>query len=291
VQRGDWAKAIESVEADAAARLIEKPVANRWRALLKTALAQERSEKDARGALALAKDALDLAPGLVPAAVIAARMAAATGDVRRASRMLEQAWRESPHPDLAYAYLNLRPGDSAADRLTRARTLQRAAPNDPESALTLARAALEAKDFETARAAITSLSHADGGLGRPTARACLLMWEIEEAAGDETAARAWLARAARAPRDRAWVAEGIISDRWAPASPDGRLDAFVWRTPDERFAEEAPLPPPPEPAAVPSPPPPATIEAKTARPAPRRAATPMGLTNAPDDPGPARLGE
>ncbi len=48
--------------------------------------------------------------------------------------------------------------------------------------------------------------------------------------------REWLARAARAPRDKAWVADGVISDRWSPVSPSGTLDAFVWRTPDERLA-------------------------------------------------------
>ena len=72
--------------------------------------------------------------------------------------------------------------------------------------------------------------------GRPTRRACLLMADIEEADGHQGAVREWLGRAARAPRDKAWVAEGVISDRWAPVSPSGALDAFVWRTPDERFA-------------------------------------------------------
>ena len=38
-------------------------------------------------------------------------------------------------------------------------------------------------------------------------------------------------------RDKAWVADGVISDRWAPVSPSGTLDGFVWRTPDERLAE------------------------------------------------------
>jgi HemY protein len=56
--------------------------------------------------------------------------------------------------------------------------------------------------------------------------------------------REWLARASRAPHDPAWIADGIISDVWAPASPSGKLDAFVWRTPDERLS--APSEPPPE---------------------------------------------
>ena len=62
------------------------------------------------------------------------------------------------------------------------------------------------------------------------------MADIEETEGNHGAVREWLGRAARAPRDKAWVADGVISDRWAPVSPSGTLDGFVWRTPDERLA-------------------------------------------------------
>ena len=37
--RGDWADALAAVEANAHGRLIDRPTANRWRAVLKTALA------------------------------------------------------------------------------------------------------------------------------------------------------------------------------------------------------------------------------------------------------------
>ena len=72
------------------------------------------------------------------------------------------------------------------------------------------------------------------------------MADIEEAEGNHGAVREWLGRAARAPHDKAWVADGVISDRWAPVSPSGTLDGFVWRTPDERIAApaESAAPPP-----------------------------------------------
>ena len=91
--------------------------------------------------------------------------------------------------------------------------------------------------------AVAPLLASDSPDGRPTRRVCLLMADIEEAEGHQGAVREWLGRAARAPRDKAWVADGFISDRWAPVSPSGALDAFVWRTPDERIA--APGEPPP----------------------------------------------
>jgi HemY protein len=240
--RSDWAGALAAVEANAAAKLIDKAAANRLRAVLKTAIALERAEREPQAALALAQEATRLAPGLVPAAALNGRLTAAAGDYRRSARILETAYEKTPHPDLAAAYLRMRPGDSAADRLVRARSLARLVPNDPESRLTIGRAALEARDFTGARAAIAPLLDADAPSGRPSVRVCLLMADLEETEGAPGAVREWLARAARAPRDRAWIADGFVSDRWAPISPTGKLDAFVWRTPEERLsAPEGPL--------------------------------------------------
>ncbi len=304
---GDWAGALAIVESNAAAKLIDKPTANRWRAVLKTAMAQEMADRDAKDALALAQEACALAPGLIPAAALCGRLTAANGDYRRASKILEAAYRLTPHPDLASAYLRMRHGDSAADRLARARALARLAPFDLESQITVGRAALEARHLDAARAALAPLLAPSAPNGRPTARTCLLMADIEEAAGAEGAVREWLARAARAPRDRAWVADGVISDRWAPVSPSGALDAFVWRTPEERLSAPEPSPAPsPSSAATPavltasSPvvaaePSPAVAPDVTPAPKPeppRGAGTIVLLpSSAPDDPGPLSDGE
>ena len=129
-EHGDWAGALAIVESNAAAKLIDKPTATRWRAALKTAMAEQAAERDPKSALALAQEALALAPTLVPAAALAGRLLAANGDLRRAGKVLESAWRRVAHPDLAAAYLRLRRGDSAADRLARAKTLARIAPHD-----------------------------------------------------------------------------------------------------------------------------------------------------------------
>ena len=301
-RRGDWAGALATVDANAAARLIDKPTANRWRAVIKTAMAEAAMERDPKQALALAQEACRLAPTLVPAAAICGRLTAQAGDIRRANRILETAYAQTPHPDLAAAYTRVRHGDSPADRLARARALARVAPSDPESLLTVGRAALEAHDGAAARAAIAPLIASDSPFGRPTRRVCLLMADIEEADGHQGAVREWLGRAARAPRDKAWVADGVISDRWAPVSPAGVVDAFVWRTPDERFALPAePLEPepPPEVEAIAAPAPipalaPRAIEPERHSPAQSPAVVPAPRTGviidpasmAPDDPGP-----
>ena len=160
--------------------------------------------------------------------------------------------------------------------------------------------------MSAARAAIAPLIASDSSNGRPTRRVCLLMADIEETEGNHGAVREWLGRAARAPRDKAWVADGVISDRWAPVSPSGTLDGFVWRTPDERIAapaESAATPPPPPPAeaiaapvAAPAitPAPEATVleprsepsQALNVVPAPRTGVIIDPASMAPDDPGP-----
>ena len=258
----DWARALATLETNLARRSIDKPTARRQRAVLQTAIALDLPAQDAAEALRLSKEAAELAPDLAPAAALAARLLARRGDLRKAARLIEASWKVSPHPDLASAYLDLRPGDSMQDRLARARTIAKILPQDPESALCLARAAMEARDFALARATMQPL--VEGG-ARPTARMCLLMADLEEMdGGAQGKLREWLSRASRAPRDKTWVADGVASDVWSPVSPvSGKLDAFRWQAPAERLSapvepvprDADPAPPPaldPEPIAPPA---------------------------------------
>src|SRR6185437_8988453 len=93
-------------------------------------------------------------------------------------------------------------------------------------ALAVARAALDAREFATARAALAP------HLSAPTRRVATLMAEIEETEhGDEGRVREWMMRAMRASGDPVWTADGVVSDRWLPVSPNGRLDGFEWKVP------------------------------------------------------------
>ena len=252
----DWPRALAALEANLAQRSIDKPTARRQRAVLQTAIALELPAQESAEALRLSRDAAELAPDLVPAAALAARLLSARGELRKAARLIEASWKAQPHPDLASAYLDLRPGDSTKDRLARARTLAKFAPDDPESALCVAQAAMEARDFALARATLQPLI--EGGT-RPTARICLLMAELEEMdGGAEGKVREWLGRASRAPRDKTWVADGVACDVWAPVSPiTGKLDAFRWEAPAERLSapvEPMPVDPEAEPVLETTPP-------------------------------------
>jgi HemY protein len=223
---GDWEAALKTLAVNADARIVDRDRARRLRAVLLTARAMELESGEPDEARNLALEANRLAPDLVPAALVAGRLLSRDGDVRRASRLLETAWKAAPHPDLAEAYGSVRPGDSVRDRLKRARQLGELRANHPEGSLAIARAAIDAHEWQAARTALEGLVRAE-----PSERVCLLMAEIEEGEhGDQGRVRAWLTRAVHAPRDPAWTADGQVFHRWAPVSPvTGRVDAFEWK--------------------------------------------------------------
>ena len=227
---GQWGAALRAVERRASLGIADRGETRRQRAVLHAADALAKDEHgDPDAALAAAQEAVRLAPDLVPGVVVAARLLSRRGDLKKAARIVETAWRRAPHPDLAGAYLNLRPGDSAADRLARADTLARLSSWAPEARLAIARTGIEARQLDRARDALKPLLD-----DRPTVRTCLMAAELEQAEGRTGGTREWLARAARAPHDKAWVADGVVSDHWAPVSPvSGRLDAFEWRVPPD----------------------------------------------------------
>jgi HemY protein len=298
----DWTGALAVLENNRKSGVLDRETYRRQRAVLLTAraLSAEDGERDAARGLAL--DAVKLAPDLVPAAALAGRLLAEVGETRKAGKIVEAAWKQNPHPDLAEAYAHVRLSDSARDRLARIERLAREPAGHPEGALAVARAALDAREFATARAALAPLTAA------PPQRVAVLMAELEKLEhNDEGRAREWMARALRAARDPAWTADGFVSDRWLPVSPvTGRLDAFQWRVPlaelgapveMEAGAASVLIDAPREPREVVSPPlnaaEPVVPEPAAPPPVPMPAARParpvppiIPLAHVPDDPGP-----
>jgi HemY protein len=317
---GDWLGALEALERNRKGGLVRPDAYRRQRAVLLTAQALALRDSDPQVASALAQDAARLRPDLVPATALAGRLLAEAGEHRKASRILETGWRRSPHPDIASAYADLVPGASARDRLARVRQLSRLVDTDPESALAVATAALEANEFAEARASLAPL------LTEPTRRVATLMARIEAAEnGDTGRVREWMARAVHAALDPAWTADGVIAETWMAVSPvTGRLDAFQWRVPVADLTPRGPLidempvvspepasqplPPIPEektiieapaqPASAPAAPQAASAPAAPLPPVPARALEPRPVlklngpkgrvpARLPDDPGPA----
>lgn len=244
---GDWQGAMNTLSIARMNGHVDGESANRRRAVLLTAEARDLETGNPDKALSLANEALRLAPSLVPAAEIAGRILASKGETRQASRLVARTWKLSPHPDLAVVYAFAKPGEAPRERLKRVKYLASLVPGDIEGPIAVADAAIDAHDWQEARDALAP--HLED---RPPARICTLMARIEAGElGDRGREREWLSRALRAPRDRAWIADGYVSDRWLPVSPvTGAVDAFEWKAPvdaigrgDDTFViEERPAP-------------------------------------------------
>lgn len=312
--QSDWSGALTILDNNLASGLVDKAAYRRQRGVLLTARALELENRDRDLSRESITEAVKLAPTLVPAAALASKYLSEAHQIRRSMQIVETAWLAQPHPDLADAYAHVKLGDSARQRLVRIETLAAKAPGHLESALAIARAAIDASEFARAREALAAFTAA------PTQRVAMLMAEIERTEhGDAGRARAWTLRAVRALHDPVWTADGYVSDRWRPVSPvTGRLDAFQWQAPlaslpsgKTVLVEAEPMPeakpavviteklPAPAPDDVPvttaEPPPPAEPEAVAPSPIfrPRqdieKAAVPIvpiiPIVRAPDDPG------
>lgn len=225
--RGDWTGALAILDRNVASGRIDKALYRRQRGVLLTARALELEKSDRNLSRQTVMEAVKFAPTLVPAVVLASKYLSEANQMRRAMRIIETAWLAQPHPDLADAYAHVMPGDSALQRLARVEKLSERAPGHPESAMAIARAALDASEFARARDALEPL------IAAPTQRVAMLMAEIEHSEhGDSGRARVWTLRAVRALHDPVWTADGYVSDHWRPVSPvTGRVDAFQWQTP------------------------------------------------------------
>jgi HemY protein len=188
-------------------------------------------------ALDFTRQAHKLWHGLVPAAVLMARLYGDTGKRDRAVTAIEECWAENPHPRLLEIHEALSEGTEPGTRLFAAKKLAQFNRDHPESHIAVARAALDAEAWEDARRHL----EAAGG-NAPNARVCRYMSELEEREGHADAARDWLDRASRADPDSAWVCE-ICNDstpEWELSC--GHCGGFLtrqWRVPD-RIARLAP---------------------------------------------------
>jgi HemY protein len=246
---GRWNDAMTTVGDMARAKLIDRETATRRRAILfHQQAAEERAKGRPQEALRLAQKAHGMLPSLAPITVQAAEMAEQVDKPRPARKMLETSWKARPHPALAKAYLALVKDASPAERFKTVQRLYALQPNQLEGELALAEAAIAAKQWQPARAALERALRLE-----PTASVYRLLAELEQAdGGDSEKARAWLAKAVDAPPDPAWICEstGEVRAGWSPFGPDGRFDSLRWGSPPKivpllREGAAAELIPPP----------------------------------------------
>jgi HemY protein len=188
-----------------------------------------------RDAIRLAAKAQAQAPGFAPAAVRYAELLAAAGSPRRARKILETAWRVTPHPDIAAAYGALFADERPLQRVKRFETLAAQNRDHPESHIALAAAALKARLWGEARRHLAAIGGKEDNAA-PSPRICRLMAELEEAENNDLpAARMWLARAGTTlAQDPLYICSacGNEAAAWTSLCPHCRgFDAIEWRLP------------------------------------------------------------
>lgn len=238
---GAWPQARETLDRAVQTKLITKVERTRRRAILAYAEACQALEQGAETqALASAQTALKGAPDLTPAAILAAKLLAQSGKPDKAARLLEKAWAQTPHPDLAVAYAALVPNETAAQRVVRMRRLIAANPEHMESRLLGAEAALAAGEIARARELLNPLSGSDA-----SQRVCTLMAQLAQTQGmGAPEAQKWLARVPLATPDPAWHCQacGKPAPTWRMQCPScGEFDSIKWRTGGPSHQQEAGL--------------------------------------------------
>ncbi|MDD9718130.1 heme biosynthesis HemY N-terminal domain-containing protein [Dinoroseobacter sp. PD6] len=235
LQAGDenWAGARKTLAAKLKSGDLPRDVHKRRDAVLaysEAADAVEAGKMDK--AEAHANEANRLAPGLVPSAALAARMAIRAGKQRQATKLLRKAWELNPHPELAAAYAEIVPDETAAARIKRFEALVKPNPNHDESRLLMAELFIAAEDFPAARKAMGDLYET-----KPNARSLTIMAAVERGEGsDDAIVRAWLAKAVTASRGPQWTCENCnnIHASWTPVCGNcGAFDSLSWVEPPE----------------------------------------------------------
>lgn len=230
-ESSDWSGARATLGAKLKAGELPRDVYRRRDAILALqearAVMDEASSIDAREA---AIEANKKSPDLIPAAAMAARSLVGKGDKKGATRVLKKAWEAQPHPDLAAAFAEIEPDESANDRVKRFKALTAIHPDDEQTKLLLAELHVAAENFPEARRALGDLATT-----HPTQRCLTIIAAISRGEGqDDAVVRGWLTRAMTAPRGPQWCCDKCQTAyaNWNPICENcGGFDTLSWRTP------------------------------------------------------------
>lgn len=182
--------------------------------------------KDTAEAKRLALLAHSFDPTFVPASVMAIGLMDAG---RKRDKLVSDAWSHAPHPDIAAAVKDLVQGETPADWYTRAKkTFSNVQPDHRETALVLARASFDAREWGNTRTYLDQAIQAD-----PSSSVYLLRANFEEKANaDAAAARRWILKSAEAEPDPHWICDscGRQEAVWSSHCPAcDTFDSLQWR--------------------------------------------------------------
>lgn len=241
---GDWAQAEEVLRHLIKLKALDQKAGDRCLAVVRYEAAREA---DLAGRSELAGKqvarALKADRGLLPAAVLAARLDVAAGQPSAAAKILKAAWNQSPHADLAAAYAGLYHKETPGERYRRFKLLVAANPDQSLSRLTLAAKALAIEHHEETAALLKPL------LESPYASEALaMMADVERGKGGpdaEDRAKSWLDRISGPAGKPAWICSqcGASRESWVGrCDPCGAFASYRWQDFDAQEPAPAALP-------------------------------------------------
>jgi HemY protein len=235
IAEGRWRAALSTLEEAVKRRAVTAEAArDRRAAVLLGCSGEAEAGGDLAEALKFAKRANTLTQEFLPAVLRTADLMVRAGKARPATRMIQDAWGRTPHPELARLYGDLdKSGGTGGDELKRVKRFEHLLSfnlDHRESHIALAEAALAAELWGEAR------NHLEKAAGDdPPARICRMMAGLEDRSGDNPdAVRTWLLRASDAPPDPAWTCGdcGAAWGDWTPVCGNCQaLGTLAWEPP------------------------------------------------------------
>lgn len=232
-RKQDWASLRRVVAKAKPTDTLDAPSLARKRTLTAlAALSDAEREGKLDEALSEADKALDASPNFVPALDAKVRLLLARGDKAKAVRIIERAWPEAAHPDLAALYTEAA-NVSPLDQVKRFQKLVKLAPGAAISHLALAEKARAVPLWGEARRHFQQAADLDPAMRAVAYRG---LAEIEEAEHqDFVKARGWLDKAEAAPVPAGWYCRscGTAHSTWAPGCTScGATGSVDWVSPD-----------------------------------------------------------
>lgn len=241
-----WQQALDIIRKAKKHRALNGEEAKRYTALVEYQHALNlyaREEYDT--ALRYAKSAHKALPEMAPLTLLLMRTYARLGQKRYIASVIARTWKLAPHPSLALLYKKQYMDESPARRLKRVEKLVAHNPNDIESQIAVAEAALDDGQFDKAR------NHLKIALSKQeTPRICKLMARLEETEHkSKEKAEEWLERAVKANIGPSWTCENCkaIPEKWTIHCPECEgFDTIEWKINRLNFIDAAKRIMPPE---------------------------------------------
>ena len=225
---GNWSDALFTLHAAQRQKAVDKKTAVFREAGLLLQQARMVSDRgEGQEALKLAEKASSIASNFLPAIIFAVEQALMLGQISRAERMISRAWEHTPHPKLAQYFNEIH---SDKDVRTRTKSFEKLAscnPEDPETKLILASAALEAQMWSAARKYLEQALKI-----RPNVSVFRRLAHLEEVGfKNNEAARLWLLKASEALPEPFWLCQecGTPTSDWElSCNSCGAFDCIEW---------------------------------------------------------------